>query len=435
MGPFNWAFNWMLQVPPQEPGPPPLPDSGTGTSTPSFSCVGVTLEQLQTHLAALKTDILNVVATNSALQSVRNEILTALAGLKLAGDCAKLTDLAAAKAEILAAIADIQASPPDPNAGYAMVGGTKFAKLADAAAAVPVNGVVEIHGVMQDMNATTGFQRSCTIRGMTPDAKLEWTLGTSERMALGKGLIVCQAVDPTSVFVIENLELTGARVIDRNGAGVRGDGCASVTVRNCNIHDNENGVLSIATRLVLEGNTFLNNGNGAGNAHGVYANSTGIEEVIAEGNTFGKTLEGNHFKSRAKRTVFRRNMVAELDGTCSWQVDLSNGGDCLVEKNVIEQGPNAANRNIVSYGPEGIPADGRVNSLAFRDNWVINDHALDAWGLTIFNLPATLEIARNTFVGQFAAYVNAAMDATNLTHADRAAAGLAAYPSLPGVPA
>jgi hypothetical protein len=414
-------FSPLLSSPGEEPQPPPPPPP-----PPSTDCV--TLAQLQAELAVVKAMVSD---NNAAIVAAKGEILAALAGLDVSGDWVTLAQLTAAKEEILAAIG----SAPAPSGGYAKVGAVQYAKLLDASAAVPAGGVVEIYGVMRDLNASAGFQRSCTIRGMTPDAKLEWTLGTSERMALGKGLIVCQAADPTAVFVIENLELSGARVVDRNGAGVRGAGCASVTVRNCNIHDNENGVLSIATRLVLEGNTFLNNGNGAGNTHGVYANSTGIDEVVAEGNSFGKTLEGNHFKSRAKKTVFRRNMVAELDGTCSWQVDLSNGGDCLVEKNVIEQGPNAANRNMISYGPEGIPVDGRVNSLAFRDNWVINDHALDSWGLTIFNLPATLEIARNTFVGQFAAYANAAMDATNLTQADRAAAGLAAYPALPEVPA
>jgi hypothetical protein len=410
-----------------EPPPPPPPDPEPSDCA-TLADVNAARDAI---IAAMPAPTSNAPVL-AAIAGAQNTILTTMAADK----AAVLSAITVAKNEILAAIDSLTLPPPDPNAGYAVAGGVQYAKLADAAAAVSLNGVVEIHGVMRDLNASAGFPRSCTIRGMTPDAKLEWTLGTSERMALGKGLIVCQAVDTASVFVIENLELTGARVIDRNGAGVRGDGCASVTVRNCNIHDNENGILSIAMRLVLEGNTFLNNGNGAGNAHGVYANSTGIDEVIAEGNSFGKTLEGNHFKSRAKRTVFRRNMVAELDGACSWQLDLSNGGDCLVEKNVIEQGPNAANRNIVSYGPEGIPVDGRVNSLAFRDNWVINDHALDSWGLTIFNLPATLEIARNTFVGQFAAHVvNGTLDATNLTHADRAAAGLAAYPFLPGVPA
>jgi hypothetical protein len=406
---YDLLFTAALEGAPDVPNPPV---TGTATTTPSISCVGVTYDQLLGALAALKTDILNVVATNVALQSAKNEILAAIEDIS----CGSTVTPA-----------------PDPNAGYAMVGTVKYTDLRQAALAVPDGGVVEIYGEMRDLNGSAGFLNGCTIRGMTPDAKLNWTLGTSERMAFGKGLIVCAGAGKT--YLVENLELCGARVTDANGAGVRGDGAASVTVQNCNIHDNENGVLSVAANQFYYGNTFSNNGVSSGQAHNVYA-GTGAEQVIAEGNTFNAAIAGNQFKSRAKQTVFRRNRVAELAGACSWQVDIPNGGDVLIEKNVIEQGPNASNRNMISYGPEGLPADGRVNALVFNDNWVINDHALDAWGLNIFNAPSTLEIARNTFVGQFAAYVqNGTMDTTNLTHADRAAAGLAAYPALPEVPA
>jgi hypothetical protein len=373
-------------------------------------------------------------ATTADVVSAKNEILAAVEGLS---GWATVSDLDALKAELLAAINAprtlIVGSLPVPaEAGYALVNGTKFAKLADAALAVPPNGVVEIHGELLDLNASAAFLQSCTIRGMTPNAKLNWTLGTAERMAFGKGHIVCAGAGKT--YVVENLELTGARVTDGNGAGIRADEAASVTVRNCNIHDNENGILSIASNLAIYDSTFKNNGNSAGNAHGVYATS-GTLDLIAERNTFYTAIVGNQFKSRAKKTVFRQNTVAELDGACSWQIDISNGGDVLIEKNVIEQGPNAANWNMVSYGPEGIPADGRVNALAFLDNIVINDHTR-AWGLNLFSVPPALAILRNTFVGPFDAHVEgAALDATNITHANRAAAGLAAYPALPGVPA
>jgi hypothetical protein len=419
----EWHYNPLLQraladavLEPEPPTP-----SSSSTSTP-VSCVGVTLSQLeatllvqtdtiQAMLAALKTDILNVVATNNALQSSTNQILDAISDISCGGSVT-----------------------PDPNAGYAVVSGTQYVKLQDAADAVVSGGTVMIHGEMLDQNATAGFSASCNIVG-TASAKLTWTLGTSVNMALGKGLIVCRAVDPAAVFHIENIELTGARVSGANGAGVRGDGCAQITVKNCNLHDNENGVLSAAKALFLYGNVFKNNGNASGTSHGVYVNDTNVNEVTAEDNTFYAAIQGNQFKSRAKKTVFRRNTVAELDGACSYQIDISNGGDTLIEKNVIEQGQNAVNRNIVSYAPAVPIADGRVDILAFLDNWVINDHVSGAWGVTIFNPPTTLEIARNTFVGPFTEYVvNGSLDSTNQVYADRAASGLADYPALPGVP-
>ena len=41
--------------------------------------------------------------------------------------------------------------------------------------------------------------------------------------------------------VIENIELSGCRVRDRNGAGIRQEGI-NLTVRNCYFHDNEDGI-------------------------------------------------------------------------------------------------------------------------------------------------------------------------------------------------
>jgi hypothetical protein len=408
MDPFSWAFNWMLQVPPQEPGPPePPPSSSTSTSTPTVSCTGVTYDQLLGALATLKTDILNVVATNSALYSVRDELL--------------------------AAIEDISCAPAStPLTSYASVNGTHYAKLADAAAAVPLNGVVEIYGELRDLNATAAFTRSCTIRGMTPDAKLNWTLGTTQAMALGKGLVVCEAAG--GVFLVENLELCGAKTPDSTGAGVRGStGTAQLTVRNCNIHDCENGVLATSTVQFYYDNTFLNNGNAAGSAHGIYVNSANVNEVTAERNSFGAAIVGHHFKCRAKKLTFRQNMVAELDGACSRQMDISNGGDCLIEKNVFEQGPNALNNGFIGYAPEGLPADGRVNQFVFRDNILVNDYT-SAIGVRLYNPVTFEEVVRNSFVAVSTPAVNLILDATNTIYADRAAAGYAAYPFLPEVP-
>jgi hypothetical protein len=342
-----------------------------------------------------------------------------------------LAAIEAAKDEVLAAIAAIPTTPPVP-AGYAVVGGVQFAKLADAAAAVPLNGVVEIYGELRDLNATAAFTRSCTIRGMTPDAKLNWTLGTTAPMAFSKGLIVCEGAGGS--FLVENLELYGARTPDSTGAGLRGStGTAALTVRNCNIHDNENGVLATSLVQVYEDNTFLNNGNAAGSAHGIYVNSSNVNDVTAERNSFGAAIVGHHFKSRAKKLTFRQNKVAELNGACSRQMDISNGGDCLIELNLFEQGPNALNNGFIGYAPEGLTLDGRLNQFLFRDNILINDYT-SAIGVRLYN-PVTLEeVVRNSFVAVSTPAVNLTLDATNTIYADRAAAGYAAYPFLPEVP-
>jgi len=42
--------------------------------------------------------------------------------------------------------------------------------------------------------------------------------------------------------IVENIEFSGARVPDRNGAGIRPEG-RNFTVRNCRFYDCENGIL------------------------------------------------------------------------------------------------------------------------------------------------------------------------------------------------
>jgi hypothetical protein len=389
-----------------EPPPPPPPPDPEPTDC-------ATVADLIAARDYIVANMPTGVATTTQLNAAKTEILTALA---------------AAKAEILAAIADI----PSAGAGYARVNGVQYAKLADAAAAVPLNGVVEVYGELRDLNATAAFTRSCTIRGMTPDAKLNWTLGTTQPMAFSKGLVVCEVAG--GAFLVENLELCGARTPDSTGAGVRGStGTAELTVRNCNIHDCENGVLATSTVQFYYDNTFLNNGNAAGSAHGIYVNSSSVNEVTAERNSFGTAIVGHHFKCRAKKLTFRQNMVAELNGACSRQMDISNGGDCLIEFNVFEQGPNALNNAFIGYAPEGLPADGRVNQFVFRDNILINDFT-SAIGVRLYNPVTFEEVVRNSFVAVSTPAVNLTLDATNSIYADRAAAGYAAYPFLPEVP-
>jgi hypothetical protein len=71
-------------------------------------------------------------------------------------------------------------------------------------------------------------------------------------------------------FTAENIEFSGARVRDRNGAGVRIDAKGTVTLRNCYFHDNDNGVLGDADEIVIDGCVFDRNGAGDGQSHNLY---------------------------------------------------------------------------------------------------------------------------------------------------------------------
>lgn len=86
----------------------------------------------------------------------------------------------------------------------------------------------------------------------------------------GKAVFVTTGTNIT----IENIEFSHARVVDKNGAGIRHEG-GLLTVRNCYFHDNENGILTsnqgASGELVVESSEFDHNGLGsAGYTHNIY---------------------------------------------------------------------------------------------------------------------------------------------------------------------
>ncbi|PND82658.1 hypothetical protein C1X11_27970, partial [Escherichia coli] len=72
--------------------------------------------------------------------------------------------------------------------------------------------------------------------------------------SMGKGIWVVQGTGT----VIENVEMFGARVPDRNGAALRLDG-RDLTLRGSYLHDNENGILTNndgVSNIVIENTEF-----------------------------------------------------------------------------------------------------------------------------------------------------------------------------------
>ena len=84
----------------------------------------------------------------------------------------------------------------------------------------------------------------------------------------GKGIWVISGTNTT----VENIEFSGATVVDHNGVGIRQQG-DNLTVRNCYFHDNEEGILtdaSLTSTITIEFSEFAFNGFGDGQSHNVY---------------------------------------------------------------------------------------------------------------------------------------------------------------------
>ena len=71
---------------------------------------------------------------------------------------------------------------------------------------------------------------------------------------------------------VDRIELSGATVPDRNGAGIRQEG-TDLTVTRSWFHDNENGILTGAdpdSDVVITRSRFFRNGAGDGFSHNLY---------------------------------------------------------------------------------------------------------------------------------------------------------------------
>ena len=90
---------------------------------------------------------------------------------------------------------------------------------------------------------------------------------------------------------------------------------------------------------------------------------------------FHDAAEGHEIKSRAEDTIITDSRIFDNAGTASYSIYLPNGGNATIQGNVIEQGPNTHNPNIIAYGEEGSLHVG--TSVLIAGNTIVNDLASD----------------------------------------------------------
>jgi hypothetical protein len=195
--------------------------------------------------------------------------------------------------------------------------------------------------------------------------------GGDEKQDLrGKAILV---IDGDKV-TIRGLTLANAKVLDRNGAGIRAEG-GELLVRDTKFLDNENGLMSANEPNIsirVEDSSFIGNGQCRPTcAHGIYAGH--IKFLRVERSKFLAQHEGHHIKSRAARTE-----VAGCDiqdgpaGTSSYLIEIPNGGAVLIENNQMSKGKLTSNGGTaISIG-----AEGEINPpgpIVVRDNTFVNE--------------------------------------------------------------
>jgi MYXO-CTERM domain-containing protein len=253
-------------------------------------------------------------------------------------------------------------------AGTLTVGpGKQYAAPCAAAAAANDGDLIEIDAAGNyDGDVCAIGKNNLTLRGVGGRAKID----AAGNNAQGKAIWVITGNDVT----VENVELSGAAVVDKNGAGIRQEG-TNLTVRGCYFHDNEDGILAgdkAGSQILIEYTEFDHNGAGDGYSHNLYINH--VDKLTFQYNWSHSAQIGHLLKSRAAETyVLYSRMTGESDGTESYEIDVPNGGKTYVIGNLVEQGPNTDNPSMLAYQEEGANAANPSHELFVVNNTFVND--------------------------------------------------------------
>lgn len=219
------------------------------------------------------------------------------------------------------------------------------------------------------------------------------TLKAAGQHAAGKGIWV---IGGHGVRV-QGIDFADARVPDHNGAGIRLEG-SDLTVSDCSFTDCENGLLSgikHAGQVLVEQCRFTRCGSGQGNTHGVYVGEH--DRLIVRFSQFQQTRVGHHIKSRALSTRVEYCLLTDGDdGTSSYAIDQSHGGELVVLGCLIQEGPQSDNHAMLAFGMEGMRPNSRLNLI---HNTLVVDRSNP--GIALRSKPdlAVLTMLNNVLVG------------------------------------
>lgn len=216
------------------------------------------------------------------------------------------------------------------------------------------------------------YAHNLVIRGVNGRPKID----AAGRNAMGKGTWVVVGNNVT----VENVEMLGARVADRNGAAIRLEG-THFTMRGSFLHDNENGILSGAnlnSNILIENTEFGHNGYGTGQTHNLYIGN--VRTLTFRYNYSHDAHVGHNLKSRAQTNYVLYNRFSSTapgqtgttaSGQPSYEIDLPNAGLSYIIGNVIQQPAANQNGSLVAYGAEG--ASNPSKKLYVINNTFLND--------------------------------------------------------------
>lgn len=243
-----------------------------------------------------------------------------------------------------------------------------------------------------------------TLRGVNGRPHIE----ADGQNAQGKAIWVIGGNNTT----VDNIEFSGCRVPDSNGAGIRAQG-TNLTVRNAYFHNNEMGILTgadTASTITIEYSEFADNGFGDGYSHNVYIGH--IAHLIFRYNWSRASLTGHLLKSRAARNdILYNRLTGEAGGTESYELSLPNGGLTFVIGNLIEQPSTSPNSAMLDYLSEGFGQNTDDRLFVVNNSFVNDKHSGTFLGIRAATV--TPAVVRNNIFwggGAISSQANAVLD-------------------------
>jgi hypothetical protein len=263
-----------------------------------------------------------------------------------------------------------------------------------AAAAIAQDGdIVEIESGEYPNDVAVWAQSNLVIRGVGGRARIVARGESAE----GKAIWVIKGNN----VLIENVAFAGARVANRNGAGIRHEG-GKLILRKCLFEYNEMGVLTwnnAAAELEIDASEFRHNSSGpivGSLGHQIYVGS--IRRFELQSSYVHHGAFGHLVKSRAAENhIYYNRLTDEAGGRSSYELEFPNGGLAYVIGNIIQQSPLTENPRVVAFGAEGYKAS--RNELYFVNNTVF-DELSDGGVILAVRSGATIKAMNNLLLGK-----------------------------------
>ena len=230
----------------------------------------------------------------------------------------------------------------------------------------------------------------------------------TEQIPNGKAILVTDGND-----TINNFSFTGAQVApsDDNGAGIRWE-AGNLTLNDDYFFNNEEGLLGGPSggTIIINYSEFANNGvsdpnaAGYGYTHNLYIGNAA--QATINNSYFHNVNIGNQIKSRAQNTTVENTVIEDgSTGTGSYDIDLPNGGNALIQNNFIQKGPLAQNPAVITIGEEGV--SNATSSLQVSGNTIVNQLSSSSSTGVRNDTSATVHIFGNQVYGLTASQIAA----------------------------